>query len=440
MNKRDSIKNIIDSRLSNLKLNDEFESKVLSKANKPKTIKKPLAIAVAVCLFIMLTIPVMATAIPSFTALVSLLSSEVALMLQPIESVSEDNGIKMEVVAAMNDDETAVAYVTMQDLTGDRVDQTISLDIFSITGASMFTNEVIAYDEKTKTATIRLLANGGRKLNGKKVALRVNSFLSGQHKYNEVETGVDLTGIHKNVETIPLDMNNIPGGGGMLFETLKSKSTIQILKTDKMDITLPGIDFVHISNIGFVDGLLHVQLKWSETSINDHGYVYLTDASGNIIYPSNVSFGTDESGNTKFGNQYEEDIFDINSGQLGEFKLKGYFVTYSGYIQGNWETTFRIEAVAKSKQADCNIDLGNLKINSVSISPLGVSILGDNKGNRPDDIDISVIMADGSVQEFNSTTTYTDRGNFTRKYMPNSPLAIENVKEVIINGVIVKFN
>jgi hypothetical protein len=104
------------------------------------------------------------------------LSPELAQLLQPVALVSESNGIKMEVVAAMNDDDTAVAYLTMQDLSGDRIKGSIDLYHYSISEGSMFTHEMIAYDEKTKTATIRLLANGGSKLNGEKITLRIDSF------------------------------------------------------------------------------------------------------------------------------------------------------------------------------------------------------------------------------------------------------------------------
>jgi len=441
MNNIKNIQHIIDSRLSNLKLDDEFASKMLSKANRPRRVKTPLAIAAAVCLCIMLSIPIMAATIPSFNTLLSLVSTGIAQILQPIERVSENNGIKMEVVAAMNDDETAVAYLTMQDLTGNRIDKTIDLYNYSITGTNMFTSEVIAYDEITKTATIRLLANGGSKLNGKKVTVQVDSFLSDRHDYKEVATGIDLTSIQKDPKTIPLDMTKLSGGGGDWFETLRALGTIQILKTDDMNIALPGIDFADISNIGIVDGRLHVQIKWTGNGIDDHGFLYLIDAAGKIINPGNVSFGTDASGNTKYGRGYEEYIFDIGEGQLAQFKLQGYFVTNGNYVKGKWQTTFKIEAVTKSKQADCNIDSGSTKISNVSISPLGITILGSSNTNSPDDIDFSVTMIDGSIQKkFNTLTTHSDKDKFSSKYMPDSPLDIENVREVSINGNIIKFN
>ena len=58
-----------------------------------------------------------------FCNLLSIVSPDFALLLQPIEIACEDNGIKMEVVGAMNDDEMKVIYITMKDLVGDRIDE-----------------------------------------------------------------------------------------------------------------------------------------------------------------------------------------------------------------------------------------------------------------------------------------------------------------------------
>ncbi|HWP97601.1 MAG TPA: DUF4179 domain-containing protein [Syntrophomonadaceae bacterium] len=439
MIKQNNLQKLINARLSNLQLNNGFEYRVLDKVNHPQKTKRPLTIAAAICLGIMLSIPVMAATISSFTNLLSLVGSETAQILQPVNLVSESNGIKMEVVAAMNDDETAVAYVTMQDLTNNRVDQSLSIYDYNITGANSFTSQVVAYDEKTKTATIRLLANGNSRLNGKKVTVRVTSFLSGKHEYNEVDPGIDLNGIERNPATTPLNMNNIPGGGGEMFEKLRERGTIQILKPDEKNISLPDVAFARISNIGIVEGLLHVQIKWTGNGIDDHGEVYLIDASGKIIHPSGVSYGTDVSGKTIYGHGYEENIFDIDPGQLGTMKMKGYFVTNGNYVQGKWQTTFKIEAVKNPQHTDCNIDLGDIKITSVSLSPLGIGILAQGENKSPNHMNVSVTMTDGSIQNILSSDSFHDNGRISIKYLADSPLDVAKVKEVTINGNIIGF-
>lgn len=441
MNRTNSIHHIIDSRLSGIKLYDGFAGQITSQAYQAKAVKRPLAVAAAFCLCLMLAVPIMAATIPSFNRLLSLVSPEIAQMLQPVALVSESNGIKMEVVAAMNDDNTAVAYLTMQDLSGDRVDRSIDLYNYSISEGSMFTHEVIAYDEKTKTATIRLLANGGSRLNGKKVTVRIDSFLSDKKVFKEVPTGIDLANIQKTPQALTLDMDDVRGGGGNLYETWRTQGSLAVLKPEVLNAALPGVAFANISNAGIVDGRLHVQLHWTGNGIDDHGYVYLEDGAGKIIHPSNVSFGIDESGNAKYGREYEEDIFDIDPGQLAGFKLKGHFVTNGKYTEGKWETTFRIEAVKQSKQADCNMAVGNMTINRVSISPLGLTILGSGQPGGPaPDLDVAVTMKDGRKQDFSTKTSFNDDGRVIRKYQPSLPIDVENISQVSINGNVVTFN
>ena len=438
-----TIKNAIDTRLANIKISDELESKIINNScKKRKIVKRPFAVVAAVLLCVMLIVPVMAATIPSIDKLLNLVSPQIGQLLQPIQLTSEDNGVKMEVIAAMSDNDTAVVYISMQDLTADRVDKNIDLYSYSITGMSLFTSEVISYDKVSKTAIIRLLANGGRKLNGKKVTVNVASFLSDKQSYSLFDTGVDLvkTISISTAKSIPLNMNNIPGGGGDLFFKLKEKGTINILKTDEMNIALQNINFAHISNIGITDGRLHVQTKWTGSGIDDHGTFALIDSSGNRINPSNVYFGTDENGNTKYGNEYVEYIFEVKESELNKYKLNAdYFTTSGHYTEGKWQTTFKIEAVEKGTEVDCDMDLGGIKINKISVSPIGVSLIDTRyKKDNTNDINVSVKMIDGSVLTLDSAVSQNEDGKVTCKYMSLTPINVTNVKEVTINGNVVE--
>ena len=440
MNNQKTIREVIDSRLASLTLGDEFSRPTINTAVKPGLIRRPLGIAAAVCLCIALALPVMAATIPSFNRLVSLVSPQIAQKLQPIELVSVSNGIKMEVVAAMNDDDTAVVYLTMQDLTGNRIDESMNLlDGFSISGANMLTSEIVDFDAKTKTATLRLMGSGGDKLEGQKVTVRINSFMSGKNVYREVDPGVDLTALLQDPETTALAMNNSPGGGGELYPTLREQGTIEVLKKDALRIPLPGIDFAEISNIGRVDGRLHVQVRWSCDGVENNGYLYLTDAAGNMIYPSNVSLNHKAEGTSK----YEENIFELDKTELGGLKLKGYFVSYDRQTEGNWQTTFKIEAVTKAQEAACDIETANMKITRVAISPLGITIMGSGKAPDPDtshNLAIAAIMAGGKrVDDFDTTNTLNENGKIIIKYMPGSLLDVKNVRAVDINGTTIDF-
>ncbi|GAA0182845.1 hypothetical protein SH2C18_51420 [Clostridium sediminicola] len=435
MNNDKNIKEIIDSRLLEITINEELENKILNISSKTKKVRKrSLTIAAAVCLCIILSVPIMAATLPAFNKLLNLVSSKTAQNLQPIEMICENNGIKMEVVAAMNDDETAIVYLTMQDLVGDRIDETVDLYNYSIKGANTFTHELINYDEATKTATIRMMANGGNKLNGKKVTFRVDSFLSGKEYFENVDTGIILEDIaSKTPETILRNIENI-SGGGVLFDELRKKDTINILKPDNINISLPNIDFMKISNIGYVNGRLHVQIKWKD-SIDNHGFLYLTNATSQNINPSSVSFAINEDSTTKYGNKFEEYIFEIDSSQVSNYSLKAYLVNNNNYTEGKWQTTFKIKSVDKTNKLEGKVNLDNVNIDTISITPIGINIIG--KDENLSDLDIKITMNNGSIVAYNHTIINETDGKSTVKYLSNAPIKIENIQKVRINGNVV---
>lgn len=421
--------------------------KEIQKKKSPWHFKRAVPAALVLCLCLMLSVGAMAATIPSFNKLLSIVSADFALLLQPIEAVCEDNGIKMEVVGAMNDDEMAVIYITMKDLVRNRIDESLDIYSYGLSGTHISTCQLVHYDETTKTATLRMQANGGKKLNGKKVSFQVESFLSDKQVFDKVETGINLSDV-KEVEdsqTIPLDTisSNIPGGGGGdLLDELQSQGEIRVLAPDQKKITLPQIDFMYISNIGFIDGRLHIQTKWVGDGIDDHGYFYFIDASGNEIdkYSSNIYFGIDESGISKWGRDYVEYIFDVSDINLDESKLMGYFVSNGNYVTGNWKTTFKIQSVGEELQTDCNIKSDTLNINNVKVSPLGVTLAGSGEISQSVTIPISIKMTDGSVQEFESGMCYSDNGEVKLKYISSLPLDTSKVESVVVNGTSINFD
>lgn len=411
----------------------------IKKQKSPMSYKKVASVAI-VCICLMVSVGVMAGTIPSFNNILSIISPDIALLIQPIEVSCEDNGIKMEVLGAMNDDEMAVIYITMKDLVGDRINETLDIYDYNLTGTHISTCQMVHYDETTKTATLRMQANGGEKLNGKKASFKVESFLSNKLTFDEVETGINLLEINKSkdLQTIPLDMdNNISGGSGELFEKFKSQGIIGVLKPDQTKITLPEIDFMYISNIGYIDGRLHIQTKWVGDGIDDHGYFYFADSSGNKIDIDsvNVYFGIDESGDTQWGRDYVEYIFNVDNINLNDLRLMGYFVTNGNYVTGNWKTTFKMQSVGEEKETNCNINIDDINVNTIKASPLGITLVGSGYIDESTSMPISVNMTDGSVQIFESGMCYSDNGEVKIKYIPSLPLDVSKIESVNINGV-----
>ncbi len=420
--------------------------KGIQKKDSARGFKRYVSVGLAVCLCLILSIGAMAATIPGFKNLLPIVGSDFTLLLQPIEIACEDNGIKMEVIGAMNDDEMAVIYITMKDLAGARIDETLDIYNYRLTGTHIATCQMVHFDDTTKTATLRMQANGGKKLNGKKVRFQIDSFLSNLLEFDNLETGINLSDIKEAGEsqTILLDTRDgiSGGGGGDLFDKLLSQGTIKILAPDQKQIILPQIDFAYISNIGLVDGRLHVQTKWIGDGIDDHGDLYLVDSAGNAICTNsaNIYFGIDKSGRSKYGRDYVEYIFDISNLDLDDLKLMGNFVSHGNYITGNWKATFKIQSVGEELQADCDIKYSALNISNVKVSPLGVTLAGRGEFNKSITVPISIKMTDGSTQEIGSGICYSDSGKIRLKYISALPLDISGIESIVVNGTDVNFN
>ncbi len=446
--KYDSDEKLIKKALSTIhtpeyNIKAEVEDKI--KSQRPKIyLKKTKTVVLAVSLIFILSIGVVAATIPSFNNLLSMVSPDIGLLLQPIGVISEDNGIKVEVIAAMNDDEMAVVYFTMQDLTDNRIDDTLDIYNYSFNGARMFNIQVVNYDESTKTATLRMQANGGKKLNGKKVSFHIDSFLSDKIVFNKVDTKIDFSNIIKTntPQVTPLDMNNIPGAGGNSYKEFKSRGIINVLKPDEMNIDIPNIDFMHISNIGYIEDNFHIQTKWVGDGIDDHGSLYFVDALGNKVnnYSASVTFGIDELGNTDYGHDYIEYIFDMNDINLDEIKLMGDFVSDNKYTEGNWKTTFKLQSVKEEKQISSNIKLDTLTINKVSVSPIGITLLYSGNTEELQKVNIKANMVDGTVRTFESSISYGEIGETKLKFISSLPLEVYNVKSLSIGENVINLN
>lgn len=441
------IKDAIDTRLDSIKISDELENRISKNSYKTrKRVKKTVAIAAAALVSVMLSVTVMAATVPSFNKLLEIVSPQMALYLRPIQLTSIDDGIKMEVIAAMNDEDTAVVYLSMQDLTGERVDDSISLLDYEIEGMWSYQPEVISYDKATKTAIIRILASGASEL--KKLSVNVDSFYIGNGILKTFDTNIDLVKAISKADTKIVPFNNKNGysscgGNSYLTDKLINNETINLLKTDQINIALPNNNFAHISNIGIVDGKLHVQLKRTSGAIFDDVNLILIDDTGNKIKPNGISFGFNQIGRHSF--EYDEFVFDVNEKNLYKYKLNEELASLDGcYTEGNWYTTFNLKPVGNAAEVNCNINLDEIKINKASVSSIGVTLFGDAKEKKKtkdievDNINVQVKMNDNSVinLKYNSSEIKA-KGGVISKYLFSEPIKFEEVKEISINGNVI---
>jgi len=279
---------------------------------------------------------------------------QAAMALRPVNLISESQGIRMEVVSAtLNGSETLVT-LTMQDLEGDRVDETMDLFDSAIlqlpydgSGTCMQTG----YDPKTKTASFAVYMEfdmDERPAESDKVSFRVSRFIS-----NKKTQTVDLTtlipdGINA-AESMPVP--TIRGWSGSpasdRHDAAKEKAHRMMVLNTNNSLEIPVIDGVTLTGIGIVDGSLHIQIRYADILHTDnHGFLTLSDKSGNSY---EEGLRKQEVGSVSwFGenhDSWEEYIFDEYPEDLTQIVLQGEFTTADPAVEGDWYVTFPLSLI-----------------------------------------------------------------------------------------------
>lgn len=312
-----------------------------------------LAVAAALLLTINVSLPVLAGTVPSIYELMYLMSPAVAQFYQPVQMADEYDGIRMEVVAAYIHEETAEVYITLQDLEGDRLDETTDLyDSYSIhmPYSAIGSCQKVGYDPESHTLTylITVTQEEGRKLEGEKLTFSVGGYLSHKQNYENIEIPIDLT----QVMDAQYQYVDSPANGGTLTGysgTMTDMSEILANEMEGYPVLVPQpadpefpVEGVNLTGIGYIDGKLHIQYAVENPLENDnHGFFSLQNEAGETIEEvGSVSF-REGTGENRI--DYRDSVFLIPQEELQNYRLYGDFVISEGFHEGNWQVTFPIK-------------------------------------------------------------------------------------------------
>lgn len=327
---------LLNDVLKSAKSNDKKKNIISS------SFLRPVAAIIAVCICMTFVIPALAASVEPIYQLMYMVSPSIAQFYMPVQESDEDNGIKMEVVSSYIHDNIAEIYITMQDLTGDRIDETTDLyDSYSINRPfdSAATCQQVGYDEQTKTATFLISITEWQKqrIEGDKITFSVKEFLSHKKNYRDIKIPIDLSSVTTEKATQKVDTL---GGGGTGYQTYTEEGKATVLTPSQAlpEFPVKGID---VTAVGYIDNQLHVQMEMKDRLKNDnHGSFYLKDTNGGMV---------ECNANIYFSNQYEQQedridyceyVFTIPKEEIGNYSLYGDFVTSDMLTEGNWRVTF----------------------------------------------------------------------------------------------------
>ncbi len=448
-----NIKDAIDSRLCGVRYDPQKALQAAYRAKKPtlKVIPFKRIISVAAACCVMLTCSVAALASPSLSGLVSLLGQNIMDMVQPVVQQCDSSDVRMEVLAAMNDDDAVVIYMTLQDLKGKRIDAETELYDIAIDGIVFPRTEVIHYDEASRTATLRVTGTGGEKLDGQKITLSLNTILTGASQQLNIDTGYTAADIAANSNAralhYPNDISEV--SGNEYYDTMHTQinnKNYPVLMPEQSIFRIPSAPWTYLSGYGIVNNTLRLQ----QNPDDDMGryntlYFSFSDESGEALsaLPSGcVSFGkVIEADEWHRYADYKEEVFALPEGtDLSKLHLLANTRTYAEKIVGEWETSFVLQSVTAEKTASCIINMNPWEITSVSVSPIGVTVKGHGQmfdysespnvtARRLDGTEIAFVSSSCTVNYEGDTEAITIKNAFA------IPIEVSEVASVRINGV-----
>jgi len=442
------IKSYIDDKLSDLSVSEDLSIAILKQTmnNKAKkqlrfTARRMVASAAVICLILTCSMTAFAATVPGFNDWIYKITPELAELLYPVNKSTVDNGIKVEVLSAVNDNHNAAVYFTVRDTTDEgRVNEKLDLcDTYYIDGPCIFHVQMLSYDEETNTTFFVMRGSGGEGMSDQMTTFKISELMSNKVKYEWYNTQIDLTGlIDGNAKSLPISEFYYAGGSDLSVEKLS------VLEPDVMSIPFgDDIDFVTISNIGFVDGKLHIQTKW-ETSFDNHGELWITDEKGvingeaNTVSYNNYYFNTaEDSANSSIDRfaHHIEYVFDIGSiEELSGHNLWASFVEDGTFTEGEWKVNFRL-----SDSDKIYIDKTASIADSVEVTAIGAYVNGYT-GNR-NDCDLSIVMKDGTAlnhSQFSKDDQKSDSSNrWDISMMFDAAIHIKDIASISIDGIAV---
>ncbi|WP_172253917.1 hypothetical protein [Saccharibacillus deserti] len=368
-------------------------------------------------------------------------------LIKPIQRSSQDQGIEMTVLGAVRDAGSAEIYVAMQDLTNEptqRIDETLDVYDYFVQGGSANNVQKVDYDPQTGRAIVRFLANGRMQ---DRMTVRITSFLRGAHKQERYDPNLDLAALLTSQKPAPYvtlkRSEDIGGMGGPKLLQVKEQEEIRALPLNGTSISLPGINGIKISNVGFVDGKLHIQVKREgEMGKYNHGYLYFTDPKGgrDRIADYSFSYGRYDDEQGSWSGAYEEHVFDLsNIEQIRSLKLLGYFVDYDELVQGHWEVTFNLAAESRKLTGVIDLAAEGRTVKKIEVSPLGITWQGkgmESTQKRAEDLTsrLNLIVHFKDGKEIRAQNGFIQSSDGSLTWIAPQTLPLDQIDHVSLDG------
>ncbi|MGS0763735.1 hypothetical protein [Syntrophomonas curvata] len=426
----------------------------------PRRVRRPWVVAAAIAA--VLVVSAAAAAAGSFDWLMAKINPSFGEIVEPVEVSCEDQGIRMEVIGAQRYDNRAIVYLSLQDISGQNrlTELTDFRDGFSVTmnprtrettgpgedvavaGVS-WKQKLLYFNQDTNTAyyEFNIAADPDSPLSD---PLELGSFLIyfSARDYKNEPVSVSLSDLDE-AEITPIGEDQI--WGGMNVPDDRSGLT-EALAPGHYASLPPGEDDQWVSNIGMVNGKLHVQIGqvFSQEFGSSDATLSLKAPDGEFIYCDyELAFlgdGKQRLLDKRISDavyKYEESVFSVNPAELD-----GYTLCFSGSfrsgVEGRWKVAANLSDTSRQMRIWTNdIAVDGHLFGYLTLSPLGLEVRGSYKGERcrASEMSLALETADGVIPlEGGGGEHDSKKQTFGLHWYTKTPLDVAEVTAVIING------
>lgn len=428
-----------------------------AKKRTPRARKRVVSI-VAACLVLALGVTVVASTI--FDSFINRMGEDYRSHVYAVNQTDTQAGIRMDVAAAVNDGYQSVVYLSMQDVTADRIDNTTQLYNVQIAGTWFSHGEQVHFEEATGTATFRLSGSALESLSGQETTVTVGSILSGVSHTDSYDTGLTLAAL-ATAYPLPEETEAFSDEYGYSFMHGSDQEANERFLSDFENYNMPmlplgsektpvqDLSWLSVSNAGLINNRFHVQFALDE----DMGRFNLF--APQLTWPQQtedewLGFGTvDRDPYAEVGYytyyRYQEYIFDLPPDvPLEDIAITGWCRQYETHVEGNWSAAFTVAEDVQPRTAAVDVQLDDFTyLEKVEVTSIGVAVHFSNAENYDGFLLITVFLKDGTIVETPSTIAMTafgedEEGNpVENSIIYNAfarPINLDQVDRVEING------
>ena len=397
------VQHSIDTGLESMQGNPFLAQRIMNQERTEQPVMKK-KISFAFILAMVLLIVSIATAVAGavnedFNTWLYGIWPKAAMKLMPVNMSSESNGIRMEVISAVNEGSEIYVTFSMQDLEGDRITRDTTADVSAHSGSisisfSQDTEPLYQPDDKTMVFGRRVRLDDSLQEH-QTLQFSVDSLIPVQTQY------IDLLPLYRQyaaeAKTMPVPENasairnarpdeiRQSGPAGSSDPDSLSEEDLAFLcyaNSQETDIPvgmrvldnhsgpeIPLTEDAALSGIGMVDGRLHVQIHLFNQGYHPVGlghytnwWINMYDATSNNIFISRARY-TDpdklpngiseilwkESLSNGKENYWREFIFAVDAEPTEAQKLHAEIQTYDGSVDGPWQVDIPLRLIRNAQ-------------------------------------------------------------------------------------------